>query len=151
MTNIIRANLMGMKSPIFLIVLVLFLWAFVQGIPAAWQLPATFAGVIALGTFFTFMQIGVRRILMLDIDAASGAQIGAIFAGVLMVVFGLILGDIVVDVAAGGDTQKIDSFTGARSVRDLVPLTFQAVVVLIGVGMFTIGGAGVIGYGPMRT
>ena len=49
-----------------------------------------------------------------------------------------------------GSNANIGSFSGAQSLNDLVPLIYNAAVVMLGVGMMAIGAAGFAGRGPMR-
>ena len=43
----------------------------------------------------------------------------------------------------------IGSFSGAQSLNDLVPLIYNAAVVMLGVGMMAIGASGFAGRGPI--
>lgn len=65
-----------------------------------------------------------------------------IFGGMLLVVIGLILSVVVIDTAAttGSDAQT-PSFTGVRSVNDVVPLIFTGGIALL--GMFIMVGSGI--------
>jgi hypothetical protein len=71
------------------------------------------------------------------------APIVTLIAGVLFLVFGLILSDIVLSQAAtSGGSATIGSFSGAQSMNDLVPFIYYAVVVIGGVGLIGIGAKG---------
>ncbi len=76
--------------------------------------------------------------------------IGVMFIGMLIMVIGIILLNVVIDTAAvtGADTQ-IASFTGVQSINDLAPLVFASAVVAAGVGLIAVATAGFIGKGPM--
>ena len=79
-----------------------------------------------------------------------GVKIGIIVGGVMTVVIGMVLANVIIDQAAtSGDNPKIGSFSGAQSLNDLIPLVYYAAVVMIGVGLIGIGGAGLAGRGPM--
>ena len=51
--------------------------------------------------------------------------------------------------STAGSNANIGSFSGAQSLNDLVPLIYNAAVVMLGVGMMAIGPAGFAGRGPM--
>lgn len=69
--------------------------------------------------------------------------------GLLVFVVGLILAGINVDTAATtGANTNIGSFTGVRSINDLVPLVFYFALIMIGLGTMGLGGAGMAGLGP---
>lgn len=78
-------------------------------------------------------------------------QIGALVMGVIALVIGMVLGSTVLSQAAslGSDTNA-GSFSGFQDVNDLVPLAFAAGLLVFAVAMFIGGGAGILGYGPMR-
>ncbi|MEM3170296.1 MAG: hypothetical protein QW838_05930 [Candidatus Nitrosotenuis sp.] len=63
-----------------------------------------------------------------------------LIGGVLLLVFGLVLSDVVLDqaVAAGG-AASIGSFSGARALNDIIPLVYYAVIVIAGVGLIGLG------------
>ncbi len=48
-----------------------------------------------------------------------------------------------------GISNHLFEFSGAQSLNDLVPLIYNASVVMLGVGMMAIGAAGFAGRGPM--
>ena len=75
-------------------------------------------------------------------------RIVAIIAGVLTITIGLVLADIIVSQSAA-TTGKIDSFSGARAVNDLIPLIYYTGIVMLGIGMIGIGAGGFMGRGPM--
>ena len=78
-------------------------------------------------------------------------QITALVGGLLTVVIGLILSTIVNSQAAtAGSAANIGSFSGAQALNDLVPLVFIAAIVMIGVALMALGGAGLAGRGPIR-
>jgi hypothetical protein len=77
-------------------------------------------------------------------------RITAIIMGVIVIVVGLVLETTVLSQAAdAGSNANIGSFSGAQSLNDLVPLIYNASVVMLGVGMMAIGAAGFAGRGPM--
>ena len=51
--------------------------------------------------------------------------------------------------STAGSNANIGSFSGAQSLNDLVPLIYNAAVVMLGVGMMAIGAAGFAGRGLM--
>jgi len=77
-------------------------------------------------------------------------KIVVIIMGVITIVVGLVLEDtILTQAATAGSNANIGSFSGAQSLNDLVPLIYNASVVMLGVGMMALGGAGFVGRGPM--
>ena len=71
--------------------------------------------------------------------------------GVLTIVIGLVLNEIIVDQAAStGGNAEVGSFSGAQAINDLVPLVYITAVVMLGIGMIGIGAGGFMGRGPMR-
>ena len=77
-------------------------------------------------------------------------RIVSIIMGVIVIVVGLVLeSTILSQAAAAGSSSNIGSFSGAQSLNDLVPLIYNASVVMLGVGMMAIGAAGFAGRGPM--
>ena len=82
---------------------------------------------------------------------AVDARIMAIIMGVITIVVGLVMSDVVLSQAAtSGADANIGSFTGARSFNDLVPVIYFAALVIISVGLIGLGAAGLAGSGPMR-
>jgi hypothetical protein len=81
----------------------------------------------------------------------SNSRIMAIIMGVITIVVGLVLETTILSQAAtAGGSANIGSFSGAQSLNDLVPLVYNAAVVMLGVGMMAIGAAGFAGRGPLR-
>jgi len=79
-----------------------------------------------------------------------GNRIMAIILGVVTLVVGLVLESTILSQAAtAGSSANIGSFSGAQSLNDLVPLIYNAAVVMLGVSMMAIGAAGFAGRGPM--
>ena len=77
-------------------------------------------------------------------------RIVSIIMGVIVIVVGLVLESTILSQAASaGSSSNIGSFSGAQSLNDLVPLIYNASVVMLGVGMMAIGAAGFAGRGPM--
>jgi uncharacterized membrane protein len=77
-------------------------------------------------------------------------RIVSIIMGVIVIVVGLVLESTILSQAASaGSNANIGSFSGAQSLNDLVPLIYNAAVVMLGVGMMAIGAAGFAGRGPM--
>ena len=79
-------------------------------------------------------------------------RITAIILGVITIVVGLVLETTILSQAAtAGSNTNIGSFSGAQSLNDLVPLIYNASVVMLGVGMMAIGAAGFMGRGPLKS
>ena len=76
-------------------------------------------------------------------------RIVSIIMGVIVIVGGLVLESILSQAASAGSNANIGSFSGAQSLNDLVPLIYNAAVVMLGVGMMAIGAAGYAGKGPL--
>ena len=77
-------------------------------------------------------------------------RIVSIIMGVIVIVVGLVLESTILSQAASaGSNANIGSFSGAQALNDLVPLIYNASVVMLGVGMMAIGAAGFAGRGPM--
>ncbi len=77
-------------------------------------------------------------------------RIVSIIMGVIVIVVGLVLESTILSQAASaGSNANIGSFSGAQSLNDLVPLIYNASVVMLGVGMMAIGAAGFAGRRPM--
>ena len=73
-------------------------------------------------------------------------QLVAILVGILTLVIGLVLADVVLEaVTVGG--QKADSFAGASAVNNLIPVVYFTVVVAIAIGMIGTGALGMMGRG----
>ena len=83
--------------------------------------------------------------------SAVGLRVGAIVGGVIALVIGMVLATTVNSQAATtGSAANIGSFAGAQSINDLIPLVYIAAILLLGVGLFSIGGAGFVGMGPLQ-
>jgi len=68
-----------------------------------------------------------------------GRGMGTLVAGVIFLIFGLVLASPILDAAdTAGSATQIGSFSGTRSLNDLIPFVYYAVVLIAGVGM--IGG-----------
>ena len=77
-------------------------------------------------------------------------RIISIIMGVIVIVVGLVLETTILSQATtAGSNANIGSFSGAQSHNDLVPLIYNAAVVMLGGGMMAIGAAGFAGRGPM--
>jgi hypothetical protein len=77
-------------------------------------------------------------------------RIMAIIGGVITLVVGLVLETTVItEATTAGSNAKIGSFSGAQSLNDLVPLIYNAAIVMLGIGMMGVGGAGFVGRGPL--
>jgi len=75
----------------------------------------------------------------------------ALIVGVLFLVIGLVLeGTIIAQAVTSGETTGIGSFAGAGALNNLIPLVYNAVVVVAGVGLIGIGVAGAVGMGPAK-
>jgi len=78
-------------------------------------------------------------------------QMTAIIMGVIIIVVGLVLESTILSRAAtAGSDVKIGSFAGAQALNDLVPLVYNAAIVILGVGLIGLGSLGMIGKGPMK-
>ena len=77
-------------------------------------------------------------------------RIISIIMGVIVIVVGLVLETTILSQASSaGSNANIGSFSGAQSLNDLVPLIYNAAIVMLGVGMMGIGAAGFAGKGPL--
>lgn len=77
-------------------------------------------------------------------------RIGALILGVVLILIGLIVAGILdAQAAASGGASQIQSFAGAKPMNDLLPMLIRVVLVMIGVAMISIGGAGMMGYGRL--
>ena len=70
----------------------------------------------------------------------------AILVGVLTLVVGLVLADVVLTAVQDGGRQA-GSFAGASSVNNLIPVVYFSVIVTIGIGMIGAGAFGMSGRG----
>ena len=78
-------------------------------------------------------------------------QMVAIIFGVIILGGGLVLESTILSRAAtAGSDAKIGSFAGAQALNDLVPLVYNAAIVILGVGLIGLGSFGMVGKGPMR-
>jgi hypothetical protein len=65
--------------------------------------------------------------------------------GVLVLVFGMLMGGIVLDTAAATMTHpKIAMFPGVESVNGLIPFTYYISIILIGIGLMGFGARGFV-------
>jgi len=77
--------------------------------------------------------------------AGARNQIVLIIAGVLALVFGLLLADVVIDTTTTALTNaSIGSYAGASAIGGLVPFIYFTVVILIAIGMMGIGARGLV-------
>ena len=77
-------------------------------------------------------------------------RIIAILGGVLVLIFGLILADVVIDSSVTALTNAaIGSFAGASAVGGLIPFVYFAAILGIAVGLMAVGFGGFAGRGPM--
>ncbi len=68
------------------------------------------------------------------------ASLGMIIVGVLSLVFGTILADVVIDTTTTALTNaSIGSFAGASAIGGLIPFIYFSVVIMSGVGMLGLG------------
>ena len=82
--------------------------------------------------------------------AMQQAMITLIF-GVIVIVVGLVLESTILSRAAtAGSSTNIGSFAGAQALNDLVPLIYNAAIVIMGVGLIGLGALGMTGRGPMK-
>jgi hypothetical protein len=107
---------------------------------------------VAMKTWFGVGRRSLSRKFCHIVDDVGALQTNlvALLGGVLVLVFGLILASLVnSQAAATGSAANIGSFSGAQSLNDLIPLVFMMVILIAGVGLIGLGGAGVAGKGPM--
>jgi|TARA_R110000772_G_scaffold114144_2_gene218546 hypothetical protein len=79
-----------------------------------------------------------------------GTKVGAIVGGVIALVIGMVLATTVnTQAATTGSAANIGSFAGAGSINDLIPLVYISSILLLGVSLFALGGAGMAGVGPL--
>ena len=77
-----------------------------------------------------------------------GLQIGAIVGGVIALIIGMVLASTVnTQAASTGSAANIGSFAGTQNINDLIPLVYISAILLLGVALFTLGGAGFALYG----
>lgn len=84
---------------------------------------------------------------------ASGmsASMTALIFGVIIIVVGLVLETTILSRAStAGSDASIGSFAGARALNDLVPLVYNAAIVIMGVGLIGLGALGMTGRGPLK-
>lgn len=75
-----------------------------------------------------------------------GSNLVLIIGGMLTFVFGLILGETVIDTSAStGTNANIGSFNGVQSINDLAPLAAYVAILVIGLGAMGLGGARAVG------
>ncbi len=78
------------------------------------------------------------------------AAMTAVLGGVIFMVIGLILASTVIEAAvSAGTNPSIDSFTGAKSLNDLFPLVYYAILLSGSIGLLSVGGLGLAGRGPL--
>ena len=76
--------------------------------------------------------------------------ITAIITGVITLVIGMVLATTVNTQAATlGSATNIGSFTGTQNIGDLIPLVYISAILLLGVSLIGLGGAGFAGIGPL--
>lgn len=87
-----------------------------------------------------------------DVDGNVKNNILSIILGVVTILIGMIVAGILDTQAAesGKASQPIGSFSGALPINNLIPLIIRVVLLMVGIGMIGIGGAGMVGYGPMN-
>ena len=74
----------------------------------------------------------------------------AVLGGVLFMVIGLILsGTIIEATVSSGTNTGIGSFTGAKSLNDLFPLVYYAILLSGSIGLLSVGDLGLAGRGPL--
>ena len=79
------------------------------------------------------------------------AAITSLIFGVIILVIGLALESaILTQATTAGSSANIGSFSGAQDLNDLVPILYNAAVVVMGVGLLALGSAGLAGKGPLR-
>ncbi len=82
--------------------------------------------------------------------SSVGLKVGAIVAGVITLVIGMVLATTVnTQAETTGGAANIGSFAGAQSINDLIPLVYISAILLLGISLFALGGAGLAGIGPL--
>ena len=96
-----------------------------------------------------YIVIGVQRALALV--GALDSRIGAVIGGAITLVISTGLTSTMNTQAySTGAAANTGSFTGAQALNDLIPLVYIAAMVMVGVGLIGMDGAGYMGMGPMR-
>jgi hypothetical protein len=71
------------------------------------------------------------------------SQMSLVIGGVIVLVLGIILADVVIDTTTAALTNaSIGSFAGASAIGGLIPFIYFTVVILLAVGMMGIGARG---------
>jgi len=75
----------------------------------------------------------------------------ALIGGVIFLVLGLVLESTIIGSAAtAGSNTRIGSFSGAQDVNDIIPLIYNAGILIAGLGIMFTGMAGIAGRGPLK-
>lgn len=78
-----------------------------------------------------------------------GNNISLVVGGMVVFIIGLIIAGVVNSIAATqGVNANIGSFSGAKSLNDLLPTLFYIGLLIVGLGAMGIGAAGAVGRGP---
>lgn len=73
-------------------------------------------------------------------------QMVLMIGGVLVLVFGILLADVVIDTTTTALTNaSIGSFAGASAIGGLIPFIYFTVIILVAVGMMGVGARGMFG------
>lgn len=99
-----------------------------------------------------FRSLATRVCLVLtDQRGSMSASMTALIFGVIIIVVGLVLETTILSRAStAGSDASIGSFAGARALNDLVPLVYNAAIVIMGVGLIGLGALGMTGRGPLK-
>jgi hypothetical protein len=75
---------------------------------------------------------------------AAKTQMMMIIGGVITLVFGLLLADVLIDAAVTALTNaSIGSFAGAASMGGLIPFLYFTLLIFVSIGLMTAGGVGI--------
>jgi len=86
-----------------------------------------------------------------DQRGSMSSSMTSLIFGVIIIVVGLVLETTILSRAStAGSDVSIGSFAGARALNDLVPLVYNAAVVIMGVGLIGLGALGLTGRGPLK-
>lgn len=101
-----------------------------------------FARTLALSpTHMTSVFKSMRALAHDTRGAVDTSAFVMVATGFILIVFGSVMSRIIIDTASTtGSQANIGSFTGTRSLNDLVPFVVQAALVLLGVGLMALGG-----------
>jgi hypothetical protein len=74
----------------------------------------------------------------------------SLIMGVITLVVGLVLADVVIDnVTTALTNTSIGSYSGATGIGGLIPMLYFVVMIAMTIGLVSLGGAGLAGRGPL--